>query len=111
MLHGENRFPYDIEFLIRRESQQNRTKVACFGHNNRVVVVLETQAEIPIDEAAADRLRQQVITSTGLPLDKIITVQRGASPTTTSGKIKRRAIAQSYRDGTLTWLAARTWGR
>lgn len=39
----------------------------------------------------------------------LITVRRGAIPTTTSGKLKRRAVAQAYRDGTLPRLATHAW--
>lgn len=105
----ENRFPYDIEFIIRGESEQHRTKVACFGVNERVVVVLESPLDSIIDKAEADRLRCQVVAATGLQLDELITVRRGAIPTTTSGKLKRRAVAQAYRDGTLPRLATHAW--
>lgn len=109
IVHGENRFPYDIEFIIRGESEQHRTKVACFGVNERVVVVLESPLHSIIDKAEADRLRCQVVAATGLQLDELITVRRGAIPTTTSGKLKRRAVAQAYRDGTLPRLATHAW--
>lgn len=109
IVHGENRFPYDIEFIIRGESEQHRTKVACFGVNERVVVVLESPLDSIIDKAEADRLRCQVVAATGLQLDELITVRRGAIPTTTSGKLKRRAVAQAYRDGTLPRLATHAW--
>ncbi|CKS11485.1 fatty-acid-CoA ligase [Mycobacterium tuberculosis] len=80
IVHGENRFPYDIEFIIRGESEQHRTKVACFGVNERVVVVLESPLDSIIDKAEADRLRCQVVAATGLQLDELITVRRGAFP-------------------------------
>lgn len=67
IVHGENRFPYDIEFIIRGESEQHRTKVACFGVNERVVVVLESPLDSIIDKAEADRLRCQVVAATVPP--------------------------------------------
>lgn len=80
-----------------------------FGVNERVVVVLESPLDSIIDKAEADRLRCQVVAATGLQLDELITVRRGAIPTTTSGKLKRRAVAQAYRDGTLPRLATHAW--
>ncbi|CAM4404862.1 Long-chain-fatty-acid--AMP ligase FadD29 [Mycobacterium basiliense] len=109
IVYGENRFPYDIEFVVRHESGQDRTKVACFGHQDRVLVVLESQSDSPTDAAEAERLRRQVITATGLQLDELITVQRGTIPTTTSGKIKRSAVAAAYRAGTLPRLDTHRW--
>lgn len=70
---------------------------------------MESPLDSIIDKAEADRLRCQVVAATGLQLDELITVRRGAIPTTTSGKLKRRAVAQAYRDGTLPRLATHAW--
>lgn len=80
IVHGENRFPYDIEFIIRGESEQHRTKVACFGVNERVVVVLESPLDSIIDKAEADRLRCQVVAATGLQLDELFGAARFPPP-------------------------------
>ncbi|QUR68306.1 AMP-binding protein [Mycobacterium spongiae] len=109
IIYGENRFPYDIECIVRRESKQHRIKVACFGIGERVVVVLESKSDIPLDETEAERLRLQVIAATGLQLAEIIVVQRGSIPTTTSGKIKRKAVAQAYQTGTLAPECTYNW--
>ncbi|MFJ7204976.1 AMP-binding protein [Streptomyces sp. NPDC098789] len=109
ILHGENRFPYDIESVVRAESRQGRSRVACFGHLGRIVVVREGRGSTPADEAEDDGLRQRITKATGLPIDELVTVPHGAVPVTTSGKIKRAAIAEAYRAGTLPTLTTRTW--
>lgn len=109
IVYGENRFPYDIEFIIRQESQHQGTKVACFGVNNRAVVVIENRSNTPIEETEADRLRLQIVAATGVQLNELIFVRRGAISTTTSGKIKRKAVSQAYQSGALPFLATYSW--
>ncbi|MFC0842466.1 AMP-binding protein [Streptomyces noboritoensis] len=109
IVRGENRFPYDIEFAVRTASGQERIKVASFGLQNRIVVVLENRTDTPTDLAQAERLRQQVLISTGLAVDELLTVRRGTIPVTTSGKIKRTAVAEAYRSDTLPRLTTHTW--
>ncbi|MFB8277398.1 AMP-binding protein [Nocardia colli] len=110
IMHGANKFPYDIESIVRAESGQERLKVACFGAADRVIVVLEPRQGAPIEPAVAEELRRRISATTGLAVDELITVPRGTIPVTTSGKIKRKVVAEAYRSGALPRLATQTWG-
>jgi acyl-CoA synthetase (AMP-forming)/AMP-acid ligase II len=109
IIHGENKFPYDIESIIRWESSQQVSKVACFGVDKRIVVVLENRSDTRLDATEADRLRRHVTAATGLQVDELIEAGRGAIPVTTSGKIKREAVVEAYQADTLPRLATHTW--
>lgn len=76
--------------------------------SGRAVLVAETHRDAPAPEDAPDlkhRIRQSVLGEWGLELTDILFVPRGRLDRTTSGKIRRQAVAAAYRDGRLTTLA------
>ncbi|MBB3061930.1 AMP-binding protein [Microbulbifer rhizosphaerae] len=105
-IRGENYFPYDIENVVRRVSPLGARRVACFGvcredgSGPRVVVLYEsknTGREFHL--GMQSRLRELIISQTGLPVDEIYAVPARSIPVTTSGKVQRKRAANLYRQG------------
>ncbi|MEQ9126480.1 MAG: AMP-binding protein, partial [Alphaproteobacteria bacterium] len=76
--------------------------------SGRAVLVAETHRGALAPEDASDlkrKIRQSVLGEWGLELTDILFVPRGRLDRTTSGKIRRQAVAAAYRDGRLTTSA------
>lgn len=94
VVHGENRFPYDIEALIR-EKVDGVTRCVCIsvdmpGGDNRIVVLYERRQAISTEDAARkERIMEVVQEGAGLTLDDVMAVPPKAIPQTPSGKMQR----------------------
>ncbi len=71
----------------------------------RVYVVAETKLPSEAHGALAERLREQ-LRARGIAIDQVLLVAPGTLPKTTSGKLKRRAIAEAIASGQLTGTLA-----
>lgn len=70
--------------------------------SGRAVLVAEIYpARLPADKAMSLRhaIRRAVLGEWGVELTDVVFVRRGRLPRTTSGKIRRRNVAQEYREG------------
>lgn len=105
---GANLHPEAIESAVGEVDGVRRGCVAAFGApdeargTERLVVVAETKES---DPAALDRLRraiaQNVLDEVGMAVDEVVVCAPGSVSKTSSGKIRRSATRQRYRDGTL----------
>jgi 1-acyl-sn-glycerol-3-phosphate acyltransferase len=111
---GRNIYPGDVEAAVAGLDGVAGGQVAVFGHagagTERLVVVVETRRQGPdqrtrlaraVDEAVTDHL--------GEPADDVVLVPPGSIPRTSSGKIRRNATAQLYRDRRLGRAPAAPW--
>ena len=94
VVHGENRFPYDIEALIR-EKVDEVTRCVCIAvdmpdGDNRIVALYERRQAISTEDAARkERIMEVVQEGAGLTLDDVMAVPPKAIPQTPSGKMQR----------------------
>lgn len=103
IVHGQNYYPHDIEEIVARLDGLDLNKVVVAGSTPRggqteelIAFILYRQrldAFLPM----IDRVRDLIGEQTGLEVDKVIPVSR--IPKTTSGKVQRVKLLQSYLDG------------
>ena len=105
---GRNLYPYELELAAGGVSGVRRGCVAVFGAGDpeagteRLVMVAETrergtETRAPI-RAALERLAVDVL---GQPVDEVVLVPPHTVLKTSSGKIRRQAMAELYRSGHL----------
>jgi acyl-CoA synthetase (AMP-forming)/AMP-acid ligase II len=107
--NGTNIAAPEIELIAcRAHGGVNPMAAAAFSPSQSVsgeVVVVAERSTEEVGPADAERERQaaRVLAGEwGLKLVALVSVARGRLPRTTSGKIRRRAVADAYRNGTLT---------
>ena len=103
ILNGQNYYPHDIEEIVARLEGLDLNKVVVAGATPRggqteelIAFILYRQrldAFLPMIDQVRDLIGEQ----TGLEVDKVIPVSR--IPKTTSGKVQRAKLLQSYFDG------------
>lgn len=108
IINGENRFPYDIESVIRNMDGILRNRVACFGvpgANNgasspEIIVLCETRnmRETERLKLTSD-VKERIVTKLGLKVSRVLRVPPKSIPVTPSGKIQRKQAAVRYREG------------
>jgi acyl-CoA synthetase (AMP-forming)/AMP-acid ligase II/acyl carrier protein len=102
-VNGQNYYPHDLEAIAQRVAGLELGKVVAAGVRARgaeveqlVLFVLhrgDRQEFLPLARAAARVINEQ----TGLEVAEVVPVRR--IPKTTSGKIQRHLLEESYRDG------------
>ncbi|MEO7272330.1 MAG: AMP-binding protein [Vicinamibacterales bacterium] len=108
IIRGRNHYPQDIESTVQRTHAALRSDGgAAFSVDidgeERLVVVQEIDRHRQADAAdAATRVRAVVAAAHEVVPYAVVLVRQGSVPKTSSGKIRRRACAQAFRDGTLT---------
>ncbi|MEC3914677.1 fatty acyl-AMP ligase [Nocardia sp. CDC160] len=106
IVHGRNIFPQDIERTIVSNHPTVRPGgcavfAAEIDGQERVLVVQELDPERPEDTAALeDSIRAVVSREHGLSVYRVIFVGKGEVPKTTSGKIQRRRLRETYSSAT-----------
>ncbi|WP_176256875.1 AMP-binding protein [Derxia lacustris] len=103
VLNGENRFPYDIEAVVR-ETCDGVARVACVQIDTEsaaddagLVVFYERRAvEAPEDGPRDERIRQALIARLGLTVRQIVPLEPKSIPVTPSGKVQRVKLRSSY---------------
>lgn len=103
IVNGQNYYPHDIEDIVARLDGLDLNKVVVAGATPRggqteelIAFILHRQATeqfLPMIEQVQNLIGEQ----TGLEIDKVIPVAR--IPKTTSGKVQRAKLLQSYFDG------------
>ena len=103
IVNGQNYYPHDIEDIVARLDGLDLNKVVVAGATPRggqteelIAFILHRQATdqfLPMIEQVQNLIGEQ----TGLEVDKVIPVAR--IPKTTSGKVQRAKLLQSYFDG------------
>jgi fatty-acyl-CoA synthase len=112
IIRGHNIAPFEIEWSASNAAgeagvyQCGAFSVSHGAAGEEAVVVLETASK----EADALRMlerevRLRVAHELKLTLSDVVFVRRGKIPKTTSGKVKRRRLAQLYNEGALERLA------
>ena len=111
ILRGVNHYPEDIEATAEQSHVRLRPAggAACcieVASEDRLVIVHEVDAirDLPGEEIAA-ALRLAVAEAHDLPVYEVVLVGPAALLKTSSGKVRRHAIAQTYLDGTLPAVA------
>ncbi|MGI9234719.1 MAG: non-ribosomal peptide synthetase [Woeseiaceae bacterium] len=103
IINGQNYFPHDIEEIVARIEGLDLNKVVVAGATPKggqteelIAFILYRQA---LDEFGPmiRQVRDLIGEQTGLEVDKVIPVSR--IPKTTSGKVQRAKLLQSYIDG------------
>ncbi|MEM8662890.1 MAG: AMP-binding protein [Pseudomonadota bacterium] len=105
--HGRKVSAHEVEWLAcRAEPRLNPLAAAAFmteeAASGTAALVVETRgSRTMVADAQATRraIRGAVLGEFGIDLVDIVFVPRGRLPRTTSGKTRRRAVAESWRDG------------
>ncbi|MEV5648076.1 fatty acyl-AMP ligase [Nocardia sp. NPDC052254] len=107
VIGGRNHFPADIEATAASVAPELRTgHLAAFGVETGECEQLILVAEIGHDPADPDeigrRIRMAVTSTHGIAPAQVLIVPRGAIPKTSSGKMRRGACRDRYRQGEFT---------
>lgn len=105
---GRNLYPYDLEEAIGQLPGVRRGCVAAFaaagadGDSERLVLVVETRlVDAGQLDALRDRIRDVALDVIGTPVDEIVLAPPHSVLKTSSGKIRRLACRDAYRQGML----------
>jgi fatty-acyl-CoA synthase len=105
--YGQNHAPQDIEWAAERvEGVRSGRVVAFAGSESRegeVLVALETTPHADL-ASLRRRVRQAVSDVVGIAPRQVLLLAKGAIPKTTSGKVRRGTVRESYERGTLPLL-------
>ncbi|MGE2833196.1 AMP-binding protein [Mycobacterium sp. SMC-4] len=102
IIRGRNYYPDDIETTV---GEVTRGRVAAISVPVRgtetLVTVIEVKNSMDADAAArvTGEVTAAIATAHGLNVEDVVLVEAGALPTTTSGKIRRAACVEQYRNG------------
>ncbi len=126
ILHGRNRYPQDIEWAAGESHPALRSRQAAAfsvvpadATGERLVVVQEVQPRAAVrargSRAAAAGLRRElrvairraVARRFGLRVWRVVLIEPGTLPMTTSGKVRRRQARERFLAGTLQELFPR----
>jgi fatty acid CoA ligase FadD28 len=107
IVHGRNHAPDDIELTIQEISGGRVAAISVEdGHTEKLVAVIELKKRGDSDAEVAEKLltvRQEVASAVfnahGLAVGDLVLVAPGSIPITTSGKVRRAACVERYRDG------------
>lgn len=114
IIRGRNYYPEDVEATVQ---QITRGRVAAISvaedSTEKLVTVIEIKKRADSDGDATGWLREvksevtsAVSNAHGLKVEDMVLVSPGSLPTTTSGKIRRTACAELYRNGEFQRLDA-----
>ncbi len=111
VLRGENHYPQDIEATVAAALPgEGRPTVCAFAVagevEERLVVALELDPSTPADEVDREAVATAIWQEHGVVPAALVLVRRGKLLKTTSGKLRRSAVAQAYLDGMLTSLSS-----
>jgi acyl-CoA synthetase (AMP-forming)/AMP-acid ligase II len=112
IVRGRNHYPDDIEATVGAVSGGRVAAIAVEdGSTEKLVAIVEVKSKT--SDEAADQLSKvkNEITSAisrvhGISAADLVLVSRGSIPITTSGKIRRQACAEQYRQGSFVRLDA-----
>lgn len=113
IVRGRNHYPDDIEATVQEISRGRAAAIAIVDEaTEKLVVIVEVKKRGEADEEVAANFRnvhQHVVSaisnSHGVAVDDVVLVSPGAIPITTSGKVRRTACVDLYRNGGLPRIA------
>jgi fatty acid CoA ligase FadD21 len=114
IIHGRNHFPEDIEATIQEITRGRVAAISVpLNSTEKLVTIIELKKRGDSNEEAMHRLSlvKSDVTSAisnahGLNVGDLVLVSPGSIPTTTSGKIRRAACVEQYRQDQFTRLDA-----
>ncbi|WP_273734369.1 AMP-binding protein [Mycolicibacterium septicum] len=114
IVYGRNHSPDDIEATIQEISRSRCAAIAVpDGHTEKLVVIIEVRKRAESPETPADQLSavKREVTSAifnthSLGVADLVLVPPGSIPITTSGKVRRAACVDQYRQGEFARLDA-----
>lgn len=114
IVYGRNHSPDDIEATIQEISRGRCAAIAVpDGHTEKLVVIIEVRKRAPSPETPEDQLSdvKREVTSAifnthSLGVADLVLVPPGSIPITTSGKVRRAACVDQYRQGEFARLDA-----
>ncbi len=106
VVYGRNHYPDDIEATIQEITGGRVAAIAVpDGHTEKLVAIVELKKRGDSPEEVMDRLRivKREVTSAisrshGLSVADLVLVAPGSLPITTSGKVRRAACVEQYRN-------------
>ena len=115
VVYGRNHYPDDIEATIQEITGGRAAAIAVpDGRTEKLVAIVELKKRGDSPEEIMDRLRivkrevtAAISRSHGLSVADLVLVAPGSLPTTTSGKIRRSACVEQYRNRQFTRLDSR----
>ncbi|BBX88744.1 AMP-binding protein [Mycolicibacterium boenickei] len=111
IVYGRNHSPDDIEATIQEVSRSRCAAIAVpDGHTEKLVVIIEVRkrAESPADQLSAVKrdVTSAIFNVHSLGVADLVLVPPGSIPITTSGKVRRAACVDQYRQGEFARLDA-----
>ncbi len=115
IVYGRNHSPDDIEATIQEITRSRCAAISVPDDrsNEKLVAIIELKKRGDSDQEAMDRLgaiKREVTSalsnSHGLSVADLVLVPPGSIPTTTSGKVRRRACVEQYRQDQFARLDA-----
>ncbi|OBF40118.1 acyl-CoA synthetase [Mycolicibacterium peregrinum] len=114
IVYGRNHSPDDIEATIQEISRSRCAAIAVpDGHTEKLVVIIEVRNRASSHETPEDQLSvvKREVTSAifnthSLGVSDLVLVPPGSIPITTSGKVRRAACVDQYRQGEFARLDA-----
>ncbi|MFF5969362.1 AMP-binding protein [Streptomyces collinus] len=109
ILRGENHYPQDIEATAAAAAPGAGRATACAfaidgEREERLVVAVELDPSTSPDDVDREAMATAIWQEHGVVPAALVFLPRGRLPKTTSGKLRRSAVAQAYLDGTLNVL-------
>ena len=107
IINGRNYPPQSIEWVVEELSGIRKGSVVAFSvdgvSTEKLIIIAET---ISADTSLLARsVREQVSSTLGLSVDKVVFVARGSIPKTSSGKLQRRRTKALFEGGRLVHLS------
>jgi fatty acid CoA ligase FadD21 len=114
IVYGRNHYPEDIESTVQEITGGRVAAISVpVDQTEKLVTIIELKKRGDSDEEALDKLNvvkndvtAAISNSHGLNVADLVLVSPGSIPTTTSGKIRRAACVEQYRQQQFTRLDA-----
>lgn len=113
---GRNLYPQEIEEWVADVEGVRRGCVVAFGNHDeqsgteQMIVAAEIKPNSS-KEAITNKIQETLTQHLGLPADRVVLLEPGAIPKTSSGKVRRAACKTMYLKNVLTTSRRSTWGQ
>ncbi|MFD9961768.1 beta-ketoacyl synthase N-terminal-like domain-containing protein [Amycolatopsis sp. NPDC058986] len=109
IIRGGNHHPNDLEMSVEREVDAVKVGAACavqLAEDGRLVLFAEVDRHLPAERLAdiARQIRATIVARHDIVPEEVVLIRRRLLLRTSSGKIRRQATGQRYRDGALETL-------
>lgn len=112
IVNGRNIHPQSLEwplYNIEGVRPGNVVAFSCRGKTTEeIILCIETRPDAPED--LEQTVRNTIVRAFGVPVEKVVLLQAGQLPKTSSGKLQRRKTRDMYLSGELERNASRTMG-